>query len=70
MWKIFNKLFGWDYIHWKNSADRGIARIHVDAEGIAYYWRYKNIDLMDRLDGTRTEITWLTCPPEKYKVNK
>ena len=27
MYKIYKYLFGWDYIHWKNSADYGIARV-------------------------------------------
>lgn len=34
MYKLLNKLFGWDYIQWKNTVDSGIARIHVDGNGI------------------------------------
>jgi hypothetical protein len=48
-YKLFNKLFGWDYISWNNFVHQGIARVHVDGLGKPYYWRYKNIGLADRI---------------------
>lgn len=67
MWKIYNKLFGWDYIHWANSASQGIARIHVDCNGNAFYWRYKNTKVADPIVSAKHHL-WLTCRPEKYGI--
>lgn len=69
MWKILHRLFGWDYIYWENSAASGVARVHVDARGDAYYWRYnykstKVLDPIPPMPGTR--VRWLTCKPDKY----
>jgi len=65
MWRILHHLFGWDYVAWRNSADRGIARVHVDGMGRVFYWRYKSLRLADLI--TEPErVIWLTCGPEKY----
>ena len=65
MWRILHHLFGWDYVAWRNSADQGIARVHVDGMGRVYYWRYKCIASADFI--TEPErVIWLTCGPEKY----
>lgn len=67
MYKLFNYLFGWDYIAWKNSADSGIARVRLDGEGNPYYFRYESIGFVDKLPADRGQtITWLTCSPSKY----
>jgi hypothetical protein len=65
MWRIFHLLFGWDYVAWANSAHQGIARVHVDGMGRAYYWRYKAIRVADFIEKPECVI-WLTCGPEKY----
>jgi hypothetical protein len=65
MWRILHFLFGWDYVAWRNSADRGIARVHVDGMGRVFYWRYKSTRLADFI--TEPErVIWLTCGSEKY----
>lgn len=69
MWKLLHKIFGYDYVHWKNTADRGIARVRTDGEGNPYYIRYKGIGILDRLDNSdysKANIIWLTCSPTKY----
>ena len=67
MYKILHKLFGWDYIHWKDAINAfGIARIHTDAEGNPYFWKYKNINCLVCLKDTYHRIVWLTCKREKY----
>lgn len=72
MWKLWHKLFGWDYVHWKNSVSSGIARVHVAKDGSVFYWRYKSISCMDILYSPNqdsvifTDIVWLTCPKDKY----
>ena len=40
MWKIYNYIFGWNYIYWENTADSGVARIRQTANGEYYYNRY------------------------------
>lgn len=64
-YKILNKLFGWDYVQWKNSADQGIARVHVDSLDRVYYWRYKITKVADIIQH-KDSVLWLTCHPSKY----
>ncbi len=67
IYKLLNKLFGWDYVHWRNSADSGIARVRTTPGGAVYYWRYKATRVMDVLPHPSiTRITWLTCAQSKY----
>lgn len=69
MYKILNKLFGWDYVYWKIAwpCYNGISRIHMDGEGQPYYEDYGT---MERPYGNpKVKIIWLTCKPEKY-INK
>ena len=65
MYKLLHALFGWDYLHWQNCADSGVARIHCTG-GKVWYWRYKLTRVIDYIDDPRTRITYLTCDPEKY----
>jgi hypothetical protein len=65
MYKILHKLFGWDYIHWQNVCDRGIARAHLDAENKPYFWKYKMTGVLEKITSAE-QVTWLTCKPEKY----
>lgn len=65
LYKLKNRLFGWDYIAWRNFAADGVARVHVSDDGVVWYWRYKNTHVIDRI--VRAEqVIWLTCHPEKY----
>lgn len=65
LWKLKHRLFGWDYIAWRNTADDGVARVHNDGQGATYYWRYPSVKIADRIRD-RDQVLWLTCPPEKY----
>lgn len=65
MWRIFNFLFGWDYIVWENSADQGVARVHKSPDGVVWYWRYRLINVVDKIK-TPDQVTWLTCKSSKY----
>lgn len=62
---ILNKLFGWDYVAWKNNADSGIARVRNDGIGRTYYIRYKITKVIDIVSDPE-KVIWLTCKPEKY----
>jgi hypothetical protein len=67
MYKLYNWLFGWDYICWQNSADSGIARVHKSKDNKVFYWRYKITNLIDYLPPQHGQrVTWLTCSPDKY----
>lgn len=65
MWRLWNLLFGWDYIHWQNCADQGIARVQTDGRGVAYYPRYRLTNCYDEITD-KNQVIWLTCQPEKY----
>ena len=65
MWRLFNFYFGYDYVAWANSADNGIARVHVDGIGRAFYWRYKSTRVADIIVEPK-QVIWLTCSPNKY----
>jgi len=67
MWYVLNRLFGWDYVAWSNSAAQGVARVHNDGTGRCYYWRYKGTQLADEIK-TEEQVFWLTCEPSKYLV--
>lgn len=67
MWKykLLNKIFGWDYIQWRNPADQGIARVYRGFNGEVYYWRYKLTKLIDKIKKAE-DVVWLTCEPNKF----
>ena len=65
MWKLFNFLFGWDYIYWSNSADQGVARVYCSHDGKAFYFRYRILQLVDVIKQP-DQVVWLTCEPSKY----
>ena len=65
MWKLKNKLFGWDYILWKNAADAGIARVILLKDDTIGYWRYRCTNTFDEINDPK-EVHWLTCHPSKY----
>lgn len=65
--KLLNRLFGWDYIAWKNTADYGVARVQVDGNGRVFYWRYKITKVADLII-VDSQVLWLTCHPSKYMV--
>lgn len=65
MYKLLNKLFGWDYIYWSNWADQGIARVYKAPDGGAYYFRYRSIKVIDVIR-KEEQVIWLTCHPSKY----
>lgn len=65
MWKLFNLIFGWDYVAWENCADQGIARVRRGGNGQVYYWRYRCIKVADRILEAN-QVIWLTCEPSKY----
>lgn len=65
IYKILHKVFGWDYVYWRNTVDSGIARVHLTHNGVPFYWRYKTIKLADKIT-YRNQVMWLTCSPYKY----
>ena len=64
-YQLFHKVFGWDYIVWKNTADQGIARVQTLPSGEVYYWRYKLTKVVDIVKNS-DQVLWLTCSPAKY----
>jgi hypothetical protein len=67
MYKLLNKLFGWDYIHWYNGSYGGISKVEVSGDGKVFYWKYKSIGVIAVIKTpTDKEVLWLTCPSTKY----
>ena len=62
IYKLLNFLFGWQYIAWRNSCDSGIARVHITSNGVVWYWRYKNINVFERITHV-DQVIWLTGSP-------
>lgn len=65
LYKLLNRLFGWDYIQWANTCAGGVARVHHAGGGKVFYWRYKSTgsaDIIRKAD----QVIWLTCEPSKY----
>lgn len=65
MWRLFNFLFGWDYVQLRSTVSAGIARVRVDHSGKAYYYRYAVTRVIDVMTDPKDYI-WLTCSPHKY----
>lgn len=65
IYKLFNWMFGWDYVLWRNSCDGGISRIRQDRSGVAWYWRYRSTKVVDIVTQPH-QVLWLTCEPTKY----
>ena len=65
MWKVFNLLFGWDYIYWKNTVANGIARVHKSKNNDVWYYRYWITKCIDKID-KEDQVMWLTCKASKY----
>lgn len=40
MWRLWHRLFGWHYVYWWNSADQGVRRVHIAANGELYFYQY------------------------------
>ncbi len=63
IYKILNKLFGWDFIYWANCASQGVSIIRTDYYGNPYYvWA---VGVKVRIT-SRDQVMWLTCPSDKY----
>jgi hypothetical protein len=69
MYKIYNWLFGWDYITWESPVDQGVARVHQDKNGNLFYWRYNYEACIPCPISSATDHLWLTCSPEKYGLD-
>lgn len=64
-WEINKRLYGWDYIQWSNSSDSGVARVYKDGAGVVYYWRYRIVEIADRIQEPE-KVLWLTCDPSEF----
>lgn len=63
MWRLFNWLFGWDYIYFDYGYyGYGVRRVRKLPNGAAWYQRNFRIRKIARED----EVIWLTCKSSKY----
>jgi hypothetical protein len=40
LYRIFNRIFGWQYVYWEDSCDSEIRRIHFLPNGRAGFFKY------------------------------
>ena len=63
IWKLMNKLFGYDYVYWRNTAAQGVSRVRTDFYDKPYYiWA---CGVRVRIENKK-EVMWLTCKADKY----
>lgn len=65
MWRILNKLFGYDYIVWNNGFKSGIARVHVNDDGVVYCYSNRMRSMIEKINSP-DQVFWLTCKSNKY----
>jgi hypothetical protein len=63
MYKILNKLFGWDYIYWEGRFDSGISKVIVLPDKSVHF-KYNGYIVSVTDPGLI--VKWLTCIPDKY----
>ena len=70
MYKIWNYLFGWDYILWKNCLYTGVSRLKRLPNGDIYFLTYGDNRYLNNIStgkGNGEYVTeWLTCLEDKY----
>ena len=70
MYKIWNYLFGWDYVLWTNICDSGVSRVRVLPNGDIYFLTYGKTKYLNNITTGKgnDEIVkeWLTCLKSKY----
>jgi hypothetical protein len=67
MYKILNKLFGWDYVYYDDiHFSRGIARIHKYPDNNVFFIIPWPSEKMVKLPSQEYYTQFLTCKPEKY----
>ena len=63
MYKILNKLFGWDYIYWADTCASGISKVIVLPDKSVHFKYYERIV---SVTDPGLIVKWLTCKPDKY----
>lgn len=70
MYKLWNYLFGWDYILWENCLYRGVSRLRRLPNGDVYFLAYGNMSCFNNITkGTgngEVVVEWLTCDKNKW----
>ena len=66
MYRLWNYLFGWDYILWKNCLYKGVSRVRVLPNGTPYYLEYGRMDTFELIKDNNEVYQWLTCDESKY----
>ena len=64
MWKLWNKLFGWDYVWYANFTFEA-SRVRVLPTGEPYIIYNDCLYIITN----NKRFIWLTCIPEKYGIS-
>jgi hypothetical protein len=74
IYKLLNKLFGWDYIQLRYPPNEGVSRVQLDGMNRVWHWQIRvtilaNISYDDKvihIIQRPEDVMWLTCSPDKY----
>lgn len=64
MWRLWHKLFGWDYVVYAGSFHTRVCQLYKDGMGRVWIYRHTNSDPLTIDDPKR--VMWLTCSPAKW----
>lgn len=62
MWRLFNRLFGWDYVYAENSCDAITRRVRTTRKGVRYVEYGAGMLIFIDQPGHGWTITELTNP--------
>lgn len=65
MYKLYNWLFGWDYILQTSGMDCVICKVFYLPDGRLAYWEHKGLRWL-KIIKTKNQVIWLTCDGSKY----
>ena len=65
MYKILNKLFGWDYVLVKYGFNWYFRRVQVDAYGEPFVRVYGDVEFL-----SQRKVVYLTFKADKYKIKE
>lgn len=64
MWRLWHKLFGWDYVQYRIAGLHYILRVKTAPSGLVYLSKYKEVIPLE--DISLHQVTYLTCSRRKY----
>lgn len=58
MYKILNRLFGWDYVAFRFGGSDFIERVKITPNGIYHIWAFRSLRVLNKSTMTALTFTW------------